>query len=102
MATLKAMPAESVIGKLRGVLDFYYWCDLVIVRSWPRPPSRPRAGDVASAEAQFGYIAKQTPVLTPTDLTAYQDMVEDSAFSWRDFMTRLYVNGYKSDFMVPD
>ncbi|MBA7583529.1 hypothetical protein ES708_25474 [subsurface metagenome] len=99
MAILGAMPTESVIGKLRGALDFYYWCDLAIVRSWPRPPRGPRAYPVASAGAQFGYITRQTPMLTPLDKAAYDDMVTGTAFSWRDMMTRLYVNGYKDDHM---
>ena len=99
MAILGAMPTESVIGKLRGALDFYYWCDLAIVRSWPRPPRGPRAGDVASAGAQFGYINQQVPTLSPDVKAAYDDMVKDTAYSWKDMMNTLYINGYKDHTM---
>ncbi|MBA7588165.1 hypothetical protein ES708_30215 [subsurface metagenome] len=39
-------------------------------------------------------------MLTPVDKAAYDDMVTNTAFSWRDMMTRLYVNGYKDDHMT--
>ncbi|MBA7532672.1 hypothetical protein ES705_24902 [subsurface metagenome] len=99
MATVSQMPAQDVIGRLRGVLDYSYWCGLCIVRSWPQPPRGPRAGDVASAGAQFGYINQQSSTLTPDVKVAYDHMVAGTAYSWKDMMNTLYINGYKDHTM---
>ncbi|MBA7540988.1 hypothetical protein ES705_33293 [subsurface metagenome] len=99
MALLSQMPAQDVIGRLRGVLDYSYWCGLCIVRSWPRPPRGPRAGAVASAGAQFGYINQQAPTLSPAVKAAYDGMVTDTAYSWKDMMNTLYISAYKDHTM---
>jgi hypothetical protein len=99
MAVVSQIPAQDVIGRLRAALDYSYSCGLSILRPRLRPPSGPRAGDVASAGAQFGCINQQSSALTPHVKVAYDDMVAGTAYSWKDMLNTLYINGYKDHTM---
>lgn len=38
MAVLQNMPSERIISSLEGILDFYFWKGLPVVRAWPKAP----------------------------------------------------------------
>lgn len=92
MSIIAEMPAEAVIGRLRGVLDFYKWCELNIVRTWPRAPGRTRSIPCALVGQQFSYVNKEAGSLEPELHALYSEMSTGTAFTWKDWMTRLYVN----------
>lgn len=92
MALISEMPSEAVIGRLRGVLDYYKWCNLNIVRTWPRSPGRNRSIPCALAGQQFSYINKENSELTPELQDLYEDLAFATAMTAKDWLVRLYVN----------
>jgi hypothetical protein len=92
MAIISEMPSEAIIGRLRGTLDFYQWCNLCIVRTWPRSPSRTRSIPCALAGQQFAYINKQASSLPPDLIQAYKSLATGTHMTWKDWATRLYTN----------
>jgi len=93
MAILKEMPREHIIAGFRGSLDFYYWLDKPIVRSWPRPPIGPRAPTVSVRFAPFGYINQVAHVLPEYLKQQYAQMAQGTGLSWKDYLVRAYMSG---------
>lgn len=92
MALLDTMPSAEIIDRFRGVLDFYAWCNLNICRTWPSRPGRARSIPCALCGQQFSYISKQTADISPDIRAQYDELAIDTAMTWKDWMTRLYVN----------
>lgn len=101
MAKIAAMPSMAVVDSLRGKLDFYKWCGLTIVRKWPKSPGRSRNPNVVAAQGPFIYINKIARFLPDTIHEAYQVLAQDSAFSWKDWLNRLYINASIRDHLIP-
>jgi len=93
MAKIGAIPARDIVDSFRGKLDFYTWCNLNIVRSWPRSPGRARNPLVMATGERFSYINKAVKDLPPNIVDAYKEPSLFGALSWKDFATRFYVNG---------
>lgn len=102
MAKLGALPAKDIIDAFRGTLDFYTWCSLKIVRKWPRAPGRARAPAVVATQAPFAYINKLAGSLPDNVVESYQELAQDSALSWKDFLNRLYINASIEDTIIGD
>ncbi len=92
MAKIAAMPSMDIVNSLRGVLDFYVWCNLVIVRKWPKAPDRSRNDLVMSTAEKFKYVNQAASTLTADIIQPYKDIASQTGLSWKDWMTRLYIN----------
>ncbi len=92
MAKIAQMPALGVVNALRGVLDFYTWCNLVIVRKWPRSPGRFRNPYVTYTGSLFAYINQMAAEIPPDIKEFYEPLASQSGLSWKDWLTRLYIN----------
>jgi len=92
MAKIAAMPSIDIVNSLRGVLDFYTWCNLVIVRRWPKAPGRSRNDLVMSTAEKFKYVNQAASTLTDDIIQPYKDIAIQTGLSWKDWMTRLYIN----------
>jgi len=93
MAIIKSMPSKDVVDGFRGVLDYYTWCDLVIVRSWPtrqKPHTSPRE---AAARERFIYINKLAPTLPPNVKATLEELAASGGLTWKDWLNRLYLSG---------
>lgn len=101
MAKIGALPGKDVIDAFRGKLDFYTWCELKIVRKWPRAPGRKRAPAVVAAQAPFAYINKLAGSLPASVVESYQELAQASSLSWKDFLNRLYINATIEDHPIP-
>ena len=93
MAKLTAMPSKDIVDAFRGTLDFYRWCDLVIVRKWPRSPGRLRNPYVMATGARFAYVNQMASTISPDLQAAYAYTAQDTALSWKDIMVSLYLKG---------
>jgi len=93
MAKLSAMPSKDIVDAFRGTLDFYRWCDLVIVRKWPRSPGRLRNPYVMATAERFAYVNQMTSTITPDLKAAYAYTALDSSLTWKDIMVSLYLSG---------
>jgi len=91
----------DIVDSLRGVLDFYTWCDLNIVRSWPRAPGRTRAPAVVATQVPFAYINTVASTLPADVIDAYKELADGTGLSWKDFVCRLYINASLKDHLYP-
>ena len=93
MAKIAQMPALDIVDALRGKLDYYTWCNLVIVRSWPQASDRARSEDVQATGARFAYVNEEAGSLDDSIISAYKELASDTGFSWKDFLTRNFISG---------
>jgi len=95
------MPSLAVVKSLRGTLDFYKWCNLNIVRKWPRKPDTPRSDYSLAASARFSYITKQAPLVDPEIKPAYDELASASKWTWKDWELSLWVKGTTRVHLIP-
>lgn len=92
MARLGVLPGQDVIDKLAGVLDFYLWKDIPVVRKWPvRKDLTIKLEQGRSAE-KFGYINQMASTLPQNIIDAYKYLAEGTTFTWKDYMNNLYIS----------
>jgi len=93
MAVIGALPSRAIIDGLRGVLDFYKWCGLSIVRSWPRQHIKKRAPGVIAAQQTFAYAHLMSSTLPANVVESWHYLANQSNLTWRDWLARAYVGG---------
>jgi hypothetical protein len=93
MAVIASLPSQAVIDGLRGVHDFYEWCGLVIVRSWPRQHVKERASGVVAAQQAFAYAHQVIPDLPAEVVESWQYLADQSNLTWKDWLLRAYLGG---------
>ena len=93
MAKISGLPPQGIIDAYRGKLDFYQWCNLNIVRSWPRWNYKVRSPLVQAAQIPFSYINSVASQVDPEVRLLYQDLASSSGLTWKDYLTRFYING---------
>lgn len=93
MAKIAQMPALDVVKSLRGKLDFYRWCGLTIVRTWPRKSTSARSPYATATSEKFSYINLQASTITPELQTAYSTLADASRYTWKDWEVSLYFKG---------
>ena len=65
MAIIKVMPGEAIISGFRGVLDYYYYCGLAVVRKWPASPGHKRSPEVEAGWSAFTAASRLWTQLSP-------------------------------------
>lgn len=93
MAVIKEMPGLKIISGFRGVLDFYYWRGIPVVRKWPRKPITSRNPNVRAQWPIFTASTRLWNQLSPSVRQAYTDMASSTRFTGRDIFTRAYISG---------
>jgi len=93
MAKIAAMPSMAVIDGFRGYLDFYQWCDLVIVRKWPRTNRDSLTPATIAAQKPFAYLNQQLPSLPAEVRESWEWLADQSNLTWRDWANRAYIGG---------
>lgn len=91
MAIITAMPSKDIVNSLRGVLDYYRWCNLVICRRWPKRPDAIRSDNVIATGQRFKYINQQASVVDPDIYASYLLLANSSKFTWKDWMVRSFI-----------
>lgn len=93
MAKVATAPSRAVIDGLRGVLDFYDWCGLHIIRAWPRQHIKTRAPGVVAAQQVFAYAHLMSTTLPANVVQSWQFLASKSNLTWRDWLARAYIGG---------
>lgn len=85
---------SEVIRAYKGVLDFYYWRGIGVVRSWPRKPVLPRNPAVQAAGQDFRDNSRALSTLPiPLQISTAEE-VRDTAYTWKDaWTTTIYGHG---------
>ena len=87
------MLSEKVIGGFKGVLDFYFYMGLAVVRAWPKSPGGRRTPAVRAGWAPFTYASREWNNLSPLVRRAYEELATDSMLTARDMFQRGYLKG---------
>lgn len=88
MAVIPVIPNPAVIKAARGVLDFYVWRGLAVVRSWPNKPVLPRSPAVQAAGQAFGTYSRDVNATSGMVRAAAIAATAETNWTWKDVMTR--------------
>ena len=101
MAKIGQKPSLDTVDAFRGVLDFYQWCDLNIVRSWPQWRPKERSPEVVAAQIPFAYLNQLAGTLSTSVSDSYRELASSTGLTWKDYLNRLYINPTIGDTMTP-
>lgn len=90
MVKIAALPSQSIIDGMRGVLDFYEDLGLFVVRSWPRNKAGPQTEPAIAAQPIFARSARLKALFSATIETAARRYTLGGSGTWQDAMTRAY------------
>ena len=102
MAKISHMPALDIVKTLRGKLDFYRWCDMTIVRSWPKKSTAPRSDYAIATSQKFSYINAQAKLVDPLIKPAYILLANASKYTWKDWQNSLWYKGRFRLHLIPE
>ena len=97
MAILKEMVGLKVIDGFRGVIDFYYYMGLCVVRRWPRSPGKRRAPQVEAQWSVWGYASKLWLFISQDIRDAYNWTAQGSSLTGRDLQMKSFIEDYTRD-----
>jgi len=93
MAKIRRLPSQGIIDGFRGMLDFYIYMGIPVVRKWPASPGKNRSDPVRAQWPAFTYAASEWLNLSPDVQNAYRTLAGTSGLSGRDMFTRSYLTG---------
>ena len=93
MAKVDQLPGKDVIDTLAGVLDFYHWKGIPVVRKWPSWQERTPHLEEDRAAEKFAYVNQMASTLPQNIIDAYKFLADGTAFTWKDYMNNLYISG---------
>jgi len=89
-------------GKFSGVLDFYYWKGVPVVRRWPKKfGGIMKRNQIASYQA-FGEVAKRKSRMPGLLREQFRIFARGSTETWGDVFTRWMMNAYAEEGELPD
>ncbi len=91
MAKLVKLPSLDIIHGFNGVLDFYYWKGIPVVRKWPYNPKSHHTDATIAAAEKFGLATKGYSKLAADQINAFKAEALDHTRTARDiYMTAAY------------
>jgi hypothetical protein len=93
MARLAQPASREVIDTLAGVVDFYLWKGIPVARKWPRYRTTGWNPSELLRAHQFGAASKMGSDIDAEVRAAYDSMSAQTALTWKDWATRLYMSG---------
>jgi len=91
MARIHLLPSESEIHGYKGVLDFYLWRGLPVVRKWPYNPKSHHSPATIAAAEKFGAVTTSFHLLQADQLDIFTADAQDHTRTARDiYMTAAY------------
>ena len=87
------MPSRDIIDGLAGTIDFYLWNGIACARKWPHYPPRKPFEAEASNQADFAYINKLAPTLSPLIIENAKLMAAGTKLTWKDLIVMGYMSG---------
>lgn len=94
MTVLKNLPELAVIRGFKGILDFYVWMGLPVVRRWPRSPGTRRTPEVEAQWSAWRYASQNWQSLSPRVQEAYRLTASGLDWSGRDLFMKSYLMDY--------
>lgn len=92
MATLSQPWDKDRILGLKGILDFYNWKGLNVVRSWPQTAPSSLTPATKAQWSWFRHITKQWPMIDASLAAAYTEMAVGTQRAPRDYQFETYRN----------
>lgn len=86
------MPSLAIIGGFKGSIDFYYWCGIVCVRSWPKSPGKIRSAAVEAQWTAFTWASQNWKNISAEVQAAYIRMAAGTNMSGRDMFVKSYLS----------
>lgn len=87
MAVITQLPPMEVIQSHKGVLDYYYWRGLYVVRQWPRKSAHPITPNMAVTLPVLAAYSKALATLTPALYQAALAQTKGTLWTWKDVTT---------------
>lgn len=77
---------------LKGILDFYFWKGIPVVRKWPVTTPSKLTPNTRAQWSVFGYITQQWPNTSPAVADALSEMAAGTQRVPRDYQFELFYN----------
>jgi len=90
VAVIERLPAQSVIDGFRGVLDFYVYKGLNVVRSWPRGKGLGLAPGTIATQPLFTRSARLKKHYSQICSVAARRYGMAGTSTWQDVLTSAY------------
>jgi len=87
---LATVPARSIVLGFKGIIDFYSWKGVVVVRRWPRKPTQPRSAAVQDQWADFKAVTQGFKTIDETVMPALTSMTTGTQLVQKDEQVQLY------------
>ena len=92
---------NSLAGRFKGVLDFYFWKGIPCVWKWPYGAEVVNSLARQESYQAFSAIAAQKTRLPPDIVKSLIRMAEGSTWTWSDLFTSIAMNYYKFNHTIP-
>jgi hypothetical protein len=87
---------DALAGRLKNVLDFYFWKGIPCVRAWPKGAEVVRSEARAASASAFAAIAQQKTLLPANIKENLKLMSAGSTYTWGDLWTKNQLAIYKA------
>jgi len=86
----------EMIDAFRGSVDFYYWKNIPVARSWPGKIQQPFTPGQNFRRQLFKSVSENLHKLEDNVIKSYKLMSQNISYSWRDLYFKIYLSyGYK-------
>lgn len=92
----------AIVDGFKGLLDFYVYMGIPVVRRWPRSPGKIRSEAVMQQWAPFANSARLYHTLPASMQQVYFDMAVSTNLTARDVFTKSYISGMLSWYTPPE
>ncbi|MBA7694179.1 hypothetical protein ES703_102786 [subsurface metagenome] len=96
MTKLATLPDRETIDKYKGLLDYYLWMGIPVVRKWPMHPPRIPYPPEKINQDRLAYVMRLTPTFPANIKQSYADLPTHRYFRWQDWAVRAYIAGLQS------
>lgn len=91
MAKVPALPAQVIIDKAGGILDYYVHDGQPCVRMWPRKKRHPPTPQEKDQWPAFTYVNQAARELPANVVATWKRLATGTALTWKDYLCRCYI-----------
>jgi len=85
----------EMIDAFKGSVDFYYWKNIPVARSWPGKIKQPYTTGQNFRRLLFKSVSEALHKLEDNVINSYKLMSQNISYSWRDLYFKIYLSyGY--------
>ena len=101
MAVISQPVNAATIQGFRGVLDFYDWKGLHIVRAWPRASRYPPTPGMVAQRAAYGQASVWIKNIPEEMRELYRANTGAVGMSWVDFVKKSQTRNARAGLLIP-